>query len=88
MDLTDKERRVYTAALMGLVHRSAGAMFTIGDEDVRNVIMRLRYKHLMLNDLTADIRLPSNRYEAGMEPGIDAEHYQKWAREQPWWRDD
>ena len=83
-DLTDRERRVYTAALMGLVYRSAGAMFSIGDEDVRREIFRLRYKHLMLNDCTTWSR--NNHYEAGVEP--DIEQYQDWAREQVWWWND
>ena len=51
-DLTDKERRVYTAALMGAVrlHHHIGQFVTfyIGDEDVTATFSRLRFTHKVL----------------------------------------
>ena len=52
-ELTDRERRVYTAALMGLVrayhpHPDAHVTFFIGDDDVSEPFTVLRYTRRVL----------------------------------------
>jgi hypothetical protein len=61
MDLTDRERRVYTAALMGLVRTMLDRSylsFVIGDDDVTETFDRLRFTHRILTwESTEDCRV-------------------------------